>query len=820
MGIGGQPNGGNHWDGLIDDVRIAQRPFSEAELRALFVGGRPITTEDTYSIVVDEQLVTTAENGVLANDIDTEGDELTVTLNRDVTDGVLDFNPDGSFVYTPDSGFTGTDTFGYIASDGINNSSVTNVQINVGSVGDSIIDVWYGLNQTFGNIGQPQRWVNVLGSVSDSDGISSLSYTLNGGAENLLSLGPDERRLLNDGDFNVDIDRTLLQEGANEVVITVLDSLNSITRSTVTVNYNGGNVWPIPYRADWAQLTAPSDGVQIIDGQWELTPNGIRITEPGYDRLFAVGNIDWSQYELVSTFTVNSVDVTEFAGVGVIGPWSGHTDDPIAGAQPKTGTLPFGAQAWAAYFPPGLQSRIQIGGHQTARDTRDFNYTLGQTYNFRYSVERPNAVGLQHSMKVWAVGTAEPLPWDVQYVDTTSGLTQGSLAFVAHHADVTFGNIVVQPVAAAPPAANDDSYTTNFETVLNVVAADGVLVNDTGGNDTLSAVLEDDVRNGTLELNSDGSFTYTPAQGYFGQDAFSYYVTDGDSDSFTATVSLSVVDPNADSDLLAHLAFNDDQTPTIAADSSIHGNSGVILGPQYVSETSDGSARSLEFKGSDSVSLGGLDVDGTGITLAAWIKADSFPGDNRDSRIITKADGVVTNRHVFSLSTARRGNTRDTVIRGRVRIGGVTRTFRASQGNLETGTWYHVAMTYDESEIKLYVDGVEVAAAVFEEGGPVDQDDTVDVAIGSLPGGGFHWDGRIDDARIAQRALSAVEIQALAALDTGGNYVPVSNDDSYAVITDQQLVVSESAGVLANDSDGDNEPLSVCLLYTSDAADE
>ena len=60
---------------------------------------------------------------------------------------------------------------------------------------------------------------------------------MNGGADNPLSLGPDERRLLNDGDFNVDIDRTLLQEGANEVVITALDSLNSITQSTVTVNY-------------------------------------------------------------------------------------------------------------------------------------------------------------------------------------------------------------------------------------------------------------------------------------------------------------------------------------------------------------------------------------------------------------------------------------------------------------------------------------------------------------------------------------------------------------------------------------------------------
>ena len=147
-------------------------------------------------------------------------------------------------------------------------------------------------------------------------------------------------------------------------------------------------------------LASPSDGVQIIDGQWELTPSGIRTIEPGYDRLFAVGNSDWTQYEVVSTFTLNSVDESEFAGVGVIGPWSGHTDDPIAGAQPKTGTLPLGAQAWAAYFRPGLQSRIQIGGINTSRDTRDFNYSLGQAYNFRYRVERPNTQGLLHSMKV------------------------------------------------------------------------------------------------------------------------------------------------------------------------------------------------------------------------------------------------------------------------------------------------------------------------------------------------------------------------------------------------------------------------------------
>ena len=561
-------------------------------------------------------------------------------------------------MYTPNSGFIGTDTFTYTATDGIETSRVTFVELIVAPLGDSIIDLWYGSIQEFGNIGQPQRWVNVLGTVSDTDGITSLSYALNGGSNIPLSLGPDERRLLKEGDFNIDIDRALLVEGANEVIITALDSLNSITRSTVTVNYNGSNEWPIPYRADWPLLASPSDGVQIIDGQWELTPNGIRTIEPGYDRLFAVGNSDWTQYEVVSTFTLNSVDESEFAGVGVIGPWSGHTDDPIAGAQPKTGTLPLGAQAWAAYFRPGLQSRIQIGGINTSRDTRDFNYSLGQTYNFRYRVERPNAQGLLHSMKVWTAGSAEPLDWDAQYLDTTSGLTVGSLAFVAHHVDVTFGNIAVQTVEAAPPSAIVDSYTTNFESALIVEAENGVLVNDTGGNGVLSAILETDVRNGILDLNSDGSFTYTPAADFFGLDAFSYYATDGDRVSFSATVNLAILDPNADPDLLAHLSFDDDQTPSIAADSSGYGNSGVIIGPEYVPETSDGSSRSLDFNGADSVSLGGLDVNGTGITLAAWIKADSFPGENRDPLIISKADGVATNRTVFSLGAARRGDSR------------------------------------------------------------------------------------------------------------------------------------------------------------------
>jgi regulation of enolase protein 1 (concanavalin A-like superfamily) len=45
-----------------------------------------------------------------------------------------------------------------------------------------VIDVWYGDNQTFGQLGVPQQWINILGNVSSAAGLATLTYTLNGGA--------------------------------------------------------------------------------------------------------------------------------------------------------------------------------------------------------------------------------------------------------------------------------------------------------------------------------------------------------------------------------------------------------------------------------------------------------------------------------------------------------------------------------------------------------------------------------------------------------------------------------------------------------------
>ena len=135
-----------------------------------------------------------------------------------------------------------------------------------------VIDVWYGPNQDFGQIGQPQEWVNILGKVTDPDGISSLTYTLNGGAELPLSVGPDSRRLWNRGDFNVEIAYRDLQVGANTVVIAARDALGNQASETVTVNYAGVNVWPQceSEAGSWEQVVDEVFKVSEVKEVWVL----------------------------------------------------------------------------------------------------------------------------------------------------------------------------------------------------------------------------------------------------------------------------------------------------------------------------------------------------------------------------------------------------------------------------------------------------------------------------------------------------------------------------------------------------------------------
>ncbi|MEO5703624.1 MAG: Ig-like domain-containing protein [Candidatus Limnocylindrales bacterium] len=90
------------------------------------------------------------------------------------------------------------------------------------------------------------------------------------------------------------------------------------------------------------------------------------------------------------------------------------------------------------------------------------------------------------------------------------------------------------------PTATADSFIVLKDRTLNV-GVPGVLLNDHDvDGDTLNAVKVTNPAHGVVVLASDGSFSYTPAGGYTGPDAFSYKASDGSLASPTRVVSLTV----------------------------------------------------------------------------------------------------------------------------------------------------------------------------------------------------------------------------------------------------------------------------------------
>jgi VCBS repeat-containing protein len=116
-----------------------------------------------------------------------------------------------------------------------------------------------------------------------------------------------------------------------------------------------------------------------------------------------------------------------------------------------------------------------------------------------------------------------------------------------------------------PPAAGADSYTTAEDTALTI-AAPGVLANDVDPEgDALQAVVLGGPLNGTLALNADGSFTYTPNADFTGADSFTYTVSDGEATAKgTVTITVTAVNdaPSAAADAFS---TNEDTTLTVGA---------------------------------------------------------------------------------------------------------------------------------------------------------------------------------------------------------------------------------------------------------------
>ena len=122
---------------------------------------------------------------------------------------------------------------------------------------------------------------------------------------------------------------------------------------------------------------------------------------------------------------------------------------------------------------------------------------------------------------------------------TASGITSVAPASPQNFAGEVSGG-PFNTLCVDVPTANPDSFLTDEDTLLSVPAP-GVLGNDIDPeDDPLSAILVSTTTSGDLTFNSDGSFEYMPNPNFNGVDSFTYKANDGESNSITTTVTITV----------------------------------------------------------------------------------------------------------------------------------------------------------------------------------------------------------------------------------------------------------------------------------------
>ena len=102
--------------------------------------------------------------------------------------------------------------------------------------------------------------------------------------------------------------------------------------------------------------------------------------------------------------------------------------------------------------------------------------------------------------------------------------------------------IVTIRVTDAIPTAANLSFSVNESRTLVVSRWEGLLTrNSDPDGDALDVVLVSPTQRGSLQINANGSFTYTPQAGFTGSDTFHYRLTDGVLTSNVATVTINTV---------------------------------------------------------------------------------------------------------------------------------------------------------------------------------------------------------------------------------------------------------------------------------------
>jgi len=228
---------------------------------------------------------------------------------------------------------------------------------------------------------------------------------------------------------------------------------------------------------------------------------------------------------------------------------------------------------------------------------------------------------------------------------------------------------------------------------------------------------------------------------------------------------------------------------TTAADSSHYAKDGTVYGGANWSSRCNGTGV-FNFNGSTHyISIGSSChlQPAAALTIAAWIRGDSWGSADNVDAILRKGEGNPNN---YQLAIAD----------GRVALFLDEWDSAGTRGNtvLSVGEWYHVAATWDGANVRIYVNG-QLNNTPAARSGTIGTD-TRPLYIGGRSGADL-FDGMIQDVRIYRTALSASEIARLAGFAGHWRF-------------------SEGSGTTAADSSGigNNATLSGGATWTTDCA--
>jgi VCBS repeat-containing protein len=545
------------------------------------VGGEneaPVAVNDEYSTDEGDPL-TIAAAGVLTNDTDADGDPLSAVVVTGPAHGTLQLNADGSFTYTPADDYSGPDAFEYVANDGLADSNVATVTITVNPLNDAPVAVDDNYSTQVNTTLDVAALNGTLNNDSDGDNDPLTAQLVTGPSNGTLDLAADGSfsyipnadfvgqdtftYVANDGTADSEpATVTITVTGPSEVRIRL--ETTDLAGTPISAIGPGGEFLLKGYVQDVSAL--PRDGVwaaylDVLYDQALVGVNGAITYGPSYPNqqtgntsipglVDEVGAFDGLSPLGDGELLLFSVPmVANAAGLAV---FQGDPADQL----PAHDVLLFNVNQ---PVPPddvdygSVELNIVAGEPPVAVDD---DYATDEDVALTVDVENgvlandsdPDsevltavlATGPSHGTLTLNPNGSFNYDPDDNFFGTDTFTYRASDG--AQSSDPATVTITVNPLEDAPIAV-DDFYQMEDIGSLVIDAENGVLANDIEvDGDPMSAVLVTGPANGTIVLNAAGSFTYTPDEGFFGRETFTYRAIANQVESNIATVTIDVGD--------------------------------------------------------------------------------------------------------------------------------------------------------------------------------------------------------------------------------------------------------------------------------------